>query len=172
MQDGQVHRDTRRSRLNCRIVGAAPRQPAEHARRNDDRTGLTGRVEALAVGLVERNSRRTMDFNFCGDRRQWRLFAQETWHLMASMRFHVDPRDVPPSVAARALGLSLEAFTQKLPALLDRRFPPPDPTTGNFDIRAIEQWQNLRHPQLLGVDKPAAALDASVGLRERLRGQR
>jgi hypothetical protein len=91
---------------------------------------------------------------------------------MASMRFHVDPRDVPPSVAARALGLSLEAFTQKLPALLDRRFPPPDPTTGNFDIRAIEQWQNLRHPQLLGVDKPAAALDASVGLRERLRGQR
>jgi hypothetical protein len=91
---------------------------------------------------------------------------------MASIRFHVNPRDVPPSVAARALGLSLEAFAEKLPKLLDRRFPAADPTTGNYDLKAIEQWQNLRHPQLFGVDKPAATLDASVGLRERLRGQK
>jgi hypothetical protein len=90
---------------------------------------------------------------------------------MASLRFHVNPRDVPPSVAARILGLSLEAFTERLPALLNRKFPPADPTTGNYDLKAIEQWQNSRHPQLFGVDKPSATLDASVGLRERLRGR-
>ncbi len=33
------------------------------------------------------------------------------------MRFHVEPGDVPVQVAARRLGLSLEQFEEKLPAL-------------------------------------------------------
>jgi hypothetical protein len=37
-----------------------------------------------------------------------------------SIRFHVDPGDVPPVTAARRLGLSLEAFTAKLPELVAR----------------------------------------------------
>ncbi|MGA7452075.1 MAG: hypothetical protein WBW73_12610 [Rhodoplanes sp.] len=34
------------------------------------------------------------------------------------MRFHVEPGDVPPEVAARRLGLTVEQFEQELPELL------------------------------------------------------
>lgn len=69
---------------------------------------------------------------------------------MAKLRFHVPTRDVPPSVAARALGLTLDKFSEHLPALIGRGFPPHDPTTGNYDSKAIEAWQDQRHPKLLG----------------------
>jgi hypothetical protein len=85
---------------------------------------------------------------------------------MSSIRFHVDHRDVPPIVAARRLGLTLEAFKLLLPELLtERKFPPPDPTTGNFDLKAIDAWQDARNPQLLG----ATPKDGSTITRERLR---
>jgi hypothetical protein len=88
---------------------------------------------------------------------------------MPKIRYHVAPRDAPPAIAARALGLTLDQFSERLPALLARGFPPIDKTTGNYDLKAIDQWQNLRHPQLFGIDKPVATMDASVGLRDRLR---
>jgi hypothetical protein len=85
---------------------------------------------------------------------------------MPSIRFHVDHRDVPPIVAARRLGLTLEAFKLLLPELLTKRkFPPPDPTTGNFDLKAIDAWQDARNPQLLG----ATVKDSSTITRERLK---
>ncbi len=88
---------------------------------------------------------------------------------MPSMRLHVPIRDVPPASAARALGLTLDAFSEALPKLIERGFPWHDPTTGNNDLKAIDQWQNLRHPQLFAGEKSATSLDASVGIRERLR---
>jgi hypothetical protein len=67
------------------------------------------------------------------------------------MRFHVDPRDIPAEMAARRLGLSLEQFEEKLPALLQRGFPAPDETTGRFCIEAIDQWRLRRFPRLFSV---------------------
>jgi hypothetical protein len=92
--------------------------------------------------------------------------------LMPSLRFHVQIRDVPAAVAARKLGLTLEAFTAKLPELLKRRFPPADPTTGNFDLKAIDAWQDARHPHLSSGETAPSVVSTSSGLapiRERLR---
>lgn len=94
---------------------------------------------------------------------------------MPSMRFKVPCRDVPPASAARMLGMTLEAFKEKLPDLLARRpvpFPSPDPTTGNFDMKAIEQWQNLRHPQIFPQDVTPQTVSDSSLTRERLRAVR
>ncbi|ESY71757.1 hypothetical protein X740_33680 [Mesorhizobium sp. LNHC221B00] len=65
------------------------------------------------------------------------------------MRFHVDPRDVPPEKAARRLGLTQEQFTDLLPRLLSRGFPASDPDTGNYDLDAIDVWRAARHRRLL-----------------------
>jgi len=67
------------------------------------------------------------------------------------MRFRVEPGDVPVQVAARRLGLTVEQFQEKLPALLARGFPPPDVTTGMFCLEAIDQWRIRRFPQLFPV---------------------
>jgi hypothetical protein len=60
------------------------------------------------------------------------------------IRFKIEPRDVPPSKAARRLHLTLEDFRLKLPELRKRGFPPPDPTTGNYYLPAIDQWMASR----------------------------
>lgn len=64
------------------------------------------------------------------------------------MRFSVEARDIPPEAAARRLGLTLEHFREKLPALLQRGFPASDQTTGNYCLEAIDQWRMRRFPQL------------------------
>jgi hypothetical protein len=51
---------------------------------------------------------------------------------------------VPAEKAARRLHLTLAEFDAKLPELLARGFPRPDPTTGMFDLKAIEAWQDAR----------------------------
>jgi hypothetical protein len=61
------------------------------------------------------------------------------------IRFRVEPRDVPIEKAARRLHLTTTEFQVKLPALLARGFPQPDPTTGMFDLAAIDQWMTARH---------------------------
>ena len=61
-----------------------------------------------------------------------------------NIRFPVDPRDVPPQKAARRLGLTLDAFNQIREELLARGFPQPDPTTGNYDLVAINAWMDAR----------------------------
>jgi hypothetical protein len=62
----------------------------------------------------------------------------------ASIRFRIEPRDVPMSKAARRLHLTLDEFRSKLPSLLQRGFPPPDPTTGHFYLPAIDKWMEAR----------------------------
>lgn len=61
-----------------------------------------------------------------------------------SIRFRVDPADVPPSKAARRLHLTLAQFEKVLPDLLKRGFPPADVTTGMFDLEAIDSWRRDR----------------------------
>jgi hypothetical protein len=78
-----------------------------------------------------------------------------------SPRFKVNPRDVPPEWAARRLGLSLDAFEGKLPDLIARGFPSADATTGFYDLKAIEAWQD-RRSGLAGMSVPAAKDAAAV----------
>lgn len=86
---------------------------------------------------------------------------------MTSLRFHIEPRDVPASAAARRMGLSEAEFEQFLPILLARGFPGPDPTTGRFDLDAIDEWRRRRHPNLfLTATEPAR--DARGLVKDRL----
>ena len=82
------------------------------------------------------------------------------------MRFRIEPRDVPAASAARRLGLTEAEFDKRLPTLFARGFPSPDPTTGNFDLRAIDAWQD-RRSGLGGVTTPIAR-DAAAVVTERL----
>ncbi len=66
-----------------------------------------------------------------------------------TIRFKVEPKDIPPAMAARRLGLDAERFAELLPQLMSRGFPPSDPDTGNFDLDAIDAWRAARHRSLL-----------------------
>jgi hypothetical protein len=66
-----------------------------------------------------------------------------------TIRFSIEPRDIPPAQAARRLGLDLVRFSELLPQLMSRGFPPSDPDTGNFDLDAIDAWRAARHRRLL-----------------------
>ena len=68
-----------------------------------------------------------------------------------SVRFRVDPGDVPAEKAARRLHLTLEEFREKLPKLISRGFPSPDPDTAMFDLEAIDEWRRRRHPQVFNL---------------------
>ena len=92
-----------------------------------------------------------------------------------SMRYKLAPGtgDCPPIAAARALWLTLEKFEEQLPALRARGFPGPDPTTGNFDMDAINAWRRLRNPQVYSSQQltpRSVARDARDVVRERLAG--
>ena len=47
------------------------------------------------------------------------------------------PRDIPSADAGRRLGLDPAEFVAKLPNLIARGFPQPDPDTGLFDAVAM-----------------------------------
>ena len=74
------------------------------------------------------------------------------------MQFTAKPRDLPPAEAARWLGIDVAEFNAKLPNLLARGFPKPDPDTGNFDMLAIDRWCDARNPHLFGGEVPMQAL--------------
>ena len=56
--------------------------------------------------------------------------------------------DVPSSMVAERLGLSLPDFETFLSDLVARGFPAADPTTGRFCIEAVDRWRMGRHPKL------------------------
>lgn len=62
----------------------------------------------------------------------------------SQVRYRVEPLDIPASKAARRLHLTVHEFRLSLPNLLQRGFPPPDPTTGHFYLPAIDKWMELR----------------------------
>jgi hypothetical protein len=84
-----------------------------------------------------------------------------------SIRFPVDPRDVPPEKAARRLHLTLAEFDSKLPELLARGFPRPDPTTGMYDLVAIDAWQDARSGLASRLTEQAPLRNAADVVRER-----
>jgi hypothetical protein len=83
------------------------------------------------------------------------------------MRFRIEPRDVPLEVAARRLGKARAELEAVLPDLLARGFPQADPTTGNFDLAAIDRWCDARHPHLFG-GRAMQARDARDVVQNRL----
>lgn len=82
----------------------------------------------------------------------------------SQVRYTVDPRDVPPIKAARRLHLTLSEFERILPRLLQRGFPRPDPDTGNYDLKAVDQWMDARS-SLTHANQPR---DAQGAISERL----
>lgn len=84
------------------------------------------------------------------------------------IRFRLDPRDVPAAKAARRLGLTEAGFDLKKERLFARGFPKPDPDTGLYDLKAIEDWMDRRS----GLTRAAQARDASTVVAERLEAWR
>lgn len=80
--------------------------------------------------------------------------------------------DITPAAAARRLAMDLPAFKAALPDLVNRGFPPPDPTTGNFCLEAIDAWRLARYPQFFRLNAPAGARDAKDVVAARLGGIR
>ena len=89
-----------------------------------------------------------------------------------SLRFRLPPGgDVPAYVVAKRLGLSLAEFSDKLPDLIGRGFPPADATTGNYCSEAVDAWRLGRYPQQFpdSLTAGAGARDAKTVVRERIR---
>jgi integrase len=88
----------------------------------------------------------------CGDGNVAALVRRIAWSILArpdqsALRLNLPPGgNVPPVTAARRMGLSPDAFQEALPNLLARGFPSADPTTGKFDLDAIDAWRGRRHP--------------------------
>jgi len=89
-------------------------------------------------------------------------------HIQRIMHFRIEPRDVPPEVAARRLGKTFAEFNAALPNLIARGFPQADPTTGNFDLAAIDRWCDARHPHLFCGGAAMQARDAKDVVQDRL----
>jgi hypothetical protein len=87
--------------------------------------------------------------------------------IPAKIRHKVAPRDGTISQAARKLHLTVTEFREKLPELYKRKFPHPDPTTGMFDMVAIDIWQDARNPQVFS-GAGNGPLDARTVAEERL----
>ena len=60
------------------------------------------------------------------------------------VRYPIAPRDIPPAKVARRLHLTLPQFERVLGELQARGFPHPDPTTGMYDLVAIDAWMDAR----------------------------
>ena len=84
------------------------------------------------------------------------------------MRFRVVSRDVPAGDIAKKLGLSGAIFQEKLPNLVARGFPKPDPDTGNYDLHAVDRWMDARHPHLFGFGTEMGARDAGTVAKDRI----
>jgi hypothetical protein len=85
-----------------------------------------------------------------------------------SIRFRVNPGDVPAEMAARRLHLTLAEFQEKLPRLINRGVPAADPDTAMFDLEAIDEWRRARNPQLFGLTTAEKPRDPREVFDERL----
>lgn len=86
--------------------------------------------------------------------------------MSGRIRFPVAPRDVPRDKAARRLHLTEKDFDLVLPELEARGFPRPDPTTGMYDLLAIDRWMDERTQ--LGLTAQPSARNAGEEFAERL----
>jgi hypothetical protein len=81
---------------------------------------------------------------------------------MTTIRHHITPGDAPADVAARRMGLTPAQFKDALPDLRKRGFPAADPTTGLYDLDAIDAWRKKRHPHLYQAAEGSALHAKSV----------
>lgn len=86
----------------------------------------------------------------------------------SGIRMRVEPRDVPKDKAARRLGLLVGDFEAIEDRLYARGFPRPDPDSGLFDLKAVEDWMDRRS----GLTSNLAARDASTVVKARLEAMR
>ena len=97
--------------------------------------------------------------------------------ISPSVRFRVEPGDVPAEKAARRLHLTLAEFEERKARLIARGFPEPDPDTGMYCLEAIERWQKLRpgvrhlFPELTAPDQPGKA-EARLSMGDRFRASK
>jgi hypothetical protein len=82
----------------------------------------------------------------------------------ADIRFRIDPRCVPPGKVARWLHVTLAEFDERKGELFARGFPRPDPTTGTYDLKALEACQDAQSalapaPSAVGDPAPVNASD-------------
>jgi hypothetical protein len=82
-------------------------------------------------------------------------------------RFQVIPGDVPTRIVARRMGLLESEFVQYQPSLEARGFPKPDPTTGLYDIDAVDEWRRRRNPELFMISTEIAR-DGRAIVKDRL----
>jgi hypothetical protein len=84
-----------------------------------------------------------------------------------------DRGDVPPSIVAVRLGLTLQEFEARRAELERRGFPEPDITTGRYCIEAVDIWRLRRHPRLFPeLTAVAGAVDARAVVGDRLAAMR
>ncbi len=88
---------------------------------------------------------------------------------MSGIRYTVTPRDVPAQKAARRLHLTLTQFELVREDLLNRGFPRPDPTTGMYDLVAIDAWMDARSRTSAGLTPPASPRNAQEVFSHRAR---
>jgi hypothetical protein len=77
--------------------------------------------------------------------------------MSSNIRLRVDPRGIPAVKAARRLGLTEAHFEQVKDQYFAIGFPTPDPISGNYDLRAIDHWFDIRN----GLTTGRSARDAS-----------
>jgi hypothetical protein len=84
-----------------------------------------------------------------------------------------DRGDVPPSIVANRLGLTLPEFEAWRHELERRGFLGPDETTGRYCIEAVDIWRLRRHPRLFPeLTAVAGAVDARAVVGDRLAAMR
>lgn len=79
----------------------------------------------------------------------------------------IEPRDVPAEKAARRLGLTMARFSGILPELRRRGFPAADPTTGHYDLKAIDAWMD-RRSRIDDLTGPDGLVNDRASIRERI----
>jgi hypothetical protein len=80
----------------------------------------------------------------------------------------LDVGDISAAEAARIMALDHAQFQACLPALLDRGFPPADPTTGNYALDAIMEWRRARFRRLFPTSPQLTAVPQLRDARQKL----
>jgi hypothetical protein len=70
--------------------------------------------------------------------------------------------------AARRLGLELTDFNRLKDDLFARGFPRLDPTTGNYDLKAIDAWQDARSGLAAGLTATDVPRNSAHSYKERV----
>jgi hypothetical protein len=81
---------------------------------------------------------------------------------------NIGPGDITPAEAVKVMALTLGQFEACLPALLDRGFPPADPTTGNYALHAITVWRQARFKRLFPTTPDLTPIPCLRDAREKL----